>query len=152
MTGEPNYFHFKNGVCINCGQTSKEVSCSAKKYTAFKDNEGHVFHFGKHACQPVPIKRTKELSKIVKKTLSVEPYVTPAKIQSAAILDALRNDKPLIDVMKIVDHVTDTRLISNEIAKNKNEWIKGDSKFVAIQSFKERLEKQADGKFLIYSG
>ena len=51
-----------------------------------------------HICKAVKSK-SEQISFIVQKALSVEPYATPARVQSAVVLDALRRQKPLVEVM-----------------------------------------------------
>ena len=50
----------------------------------------------------------------------MEPYATPARVQSAVVLDALRRQKPLMEVMQLINSVTSRTAISNEIIKNQN--------------------------------
>ena len=149
MNGSSNYYHFKDGLCCSCSVAGEVMACTARKYTAFKVNEAHVFPAGTHICKAGKPK-SEQISLIVQKALSVEPYATPARVQSAVVLDALRRQKPLVEVMQLINSVISRKAISNEIIKNKNQWRNGgDSVFDAIRGFKKYLETEPEGKFLI---
>ena len=94
-------------------QNHRVIECSARKNTAFKnDREVHVFHIGSHQCNAVK-PETPFLHAIVDNALSVDPYATPAHIQRAVVLDTLRQQKPISEVMHSIETVTNRKSISN---------------------------------------
>ena len=89
------------------------IECSARKNTVFKnDTEVHVFHIGSHQCNTVK-PETPFLHVIVDNALSVDPYATLAHIQRDVVLNKLRQQKPISEVMQSIETVTDSKSISN---------------------------------------
>ena len=81
-------------------QNHRVIECSARKNNVFKnDTEVHVFHIGSHQCNAVK-PESLFLHAIVDNALSVDPYATPAHIQRAVVLNKLRQQKPISEVMK----------------------------------------------------
>ena len=151
MNGERNYHHFQEGLCSNCSVTGQVIECNVRKYTAFRESEAHVFHTGKHQCKATP-KKSSAIPPLVEAALKVDPYIKPSRVQSTAVLDALRQKKPLNEIMKLVKEVTNKKVISNEMIKQRSFWRKpNESAYEAIKIVKAHLEKDPKGKFLIYT-
>jgi len=127
--------------CNICGAIGLTMSCPARKYTAFiSDKHAHIFHYGKHTCQP---KVTNDRPvKIVSSAVLADPRTKPSEIQGNAILSAIRKRKPWTDVSKLVKRVTDKRAISNEKIKQCKQLFPNGEGYDAVTEYKTYTDKK----------
>ena len=139
-----NFDHCK--CCKFCGALGENVECPARKYTAFRGQEAHIYHVGKHTCLAKATEaRPVEL---VSKSMAVNPNAKPAAIQGNAILTEMRNRKPWSEVESIVKKVANKRAVANEKAKQKRQILPKGVNFNAVSEYKKSTDEK--DSFLVY--
>ena len=116
--GNANKLRFdKNKSCTICGAIGNSVVCPARKYTAFKGQTAHVYHYGRHNC--AVNQKSDRPSQAVANALKIDPNVKPSGIQSNAILSDMRSRKTWVEIEKTVKKVTNKKNIANEKIKQR---------------------------------
>ena len=119
---EQNKVNFdKNGLCTICSAEGTLNPCMARKYVTKNDSGYIVYHIGNLGCTcKLKFKRPTNL---VSQAISQNPMTKPTKIQSNAIIAALRKKEPWNTVLDRVSAVIDEKAISNEkIKQNKKAY------------------------------
>ena len=111
----------KEKCCLISGVTGITIICEARKYIAFTSKEAHVFHVGYYTCMA---KRTDlRPTESVCEPIAVNLSIAPSKIQGRSVLSGIRKRKSWVEIVKVVEKVTDKKAISIEklykVDKNK---------------------------------
>ena len=113
-----------------------------------KNDSGYiVYHIGNHVCTcKLKFKRPTNL---VSQAISQDPMTKPTKIQSNAIIAALREKEPWDTVLDRVSAAIDEKVISNEKIKQNKKVYNFGASFDGVVQAKSYFDEK--DKYLIYN-